>query len=316
MSQYYPLDAFQSPRFGQPATFMRLPLERDAGKLDVALIGVPFDGGTTYRPGARLGPREIRNQSALIRPYNPVLKVDPFLTHKIADYGDIDVNPLSIEDTYRRVQEAIALVVQNGAIPICVGGDQSISLPVMRAVAARHGSLALVHFDSHSDTWDVYWGMPHSHGTPFRRAAEEGLIEGDKTVQIGIRGQLYSEDDLAFAKGQGFLIVTIEEIKAGGPALLRRQIERIGDNAVYLSFDIDVLDPSVAPGTGTPQIGGLDSFEALQLLRSLRGLNIVGCDLVEVSPPYDSANVTSLVAANILYEILCILPVGKEGGRR
>ncbi len=313
MNDYYPLDAFQSPRFGQPATFMRLPLERDAGKLDVALIGVPFDGGTTYRPGARFGPREIRNQSALIRPYNPVLKVDPFLIRRIANYGDIDINPLSLDDTYRRVQEAIATVVRNAAIPICVGGDQSISLPVMRALAAEHGPLALVHFDSHSDTWDVYWGMPHSHGTPFRRATEEGLLDTDKALQVGIRGQLYSEDDLAFARDHGFRIVAIEEIKAGGPDLLRREIDRISESPVYLSFDIDVLDPSIAPGTGTPQIGGLDSFEALQLLRVLRGLNIVGCDLVEVSPPYDSANVTSLVAANILHEILCVLPEEKKG---
>ncbi|MFQ5879197.1 MAG: agmatinase [Dehalococcoidia bacterium] len=308
MSQYHPPDAFQSPRFGQVATFMRLPLERDASKLQAALVGIPFDGGTSYRPGARFGPREIRNQSALIRPYNPVLKVDPFRRRRTADYGDIDVNPLSIEETFRRIEAAIAELVRHGVLPVCIGGDHSISLALLRALASVHGPLALVHFDAHPDTWDLYFGVRYSHGTQFRRATEEDLIRPQQTIQIGIRGQLYGEDDLAFSHDHGMRVITIEEVKAEGPALLRREVERLADSPVYLTFDIDVLDPSVAPGTGTPQIGGLDSFEALQLLRTLRGLNIVGCDLVEVSPPYDSASITSLVAANLLYEMLCILP--------
>lgn len=308
MTDYYPLDALKWPRFVGVPTFMRLPVERDASKIDVAILGIPFDTGTSYRPGARFGPREIRVQSALIRPYNPVLNVNPFKQHKIADYGDISVNPFSIEDTINRIRNEITSILKKGCLPISVGGDHSITYPILKAIAEKYGAVGLIHFDSHSDTLDTYFGVKYSHGTPFRRAIEEGLLLPDKCYQIGIRGQTYSETDFEFAVEKGLKLIPMKELSRMGVDGFRKKVESLANVNTYLSFDIDFVDPAFAPGTGTPQIGGADSLFATELLQSLKGLRIVGADLVEVSPPYDSGGITSLLAANLLYEILCILP--------
>ncbi len=308
MTDYYPVDALTSPRFEGVPTFMRLPVERDASKIDVAILGIPFDCGTSYRPGARFGPREIRVQSALIRPYNPVLNVDPFRDHKIADYGDVSVNPLSMEDTMNRITNEIANILKKGCVPISVGGDHSISYPILKAMAKKYSAVGLIHFDSHSDTLDKYFGVKYSHGTTFRRAIEEGLLIPDKCYQVGIRGQVYSGSDFEFAIEKGFKLITMKELSKMNVEDFRKKVEPLADVNTYLSFDIDFVDPAFAPGTGTPQVGGANSLFTVELLQSLKGLKIVGADLVEVSPPYDSGSITSLLAANLLYEILCILP--------
>jgi agmatinase len=302
-----PLDGLVYPRFSGIPTFMRLPHITQPEGLDVALVGVPFDGGTSYRPGPRFGPRSIRVQSAMIRPYNPVLKINPFEKLRIADFGDLPVNPLSIEQTYRLIQSGLKPLVASGAIPICVGGDHSILLATLRAVHARHGPVALVQLDSHSDTWDQYWGSKYSHGTPVRRAIEEGLLREGYILQVGLRGQLYGEDDLAFAREHKLQVITTEELLAKGLAPIRRLLKRFRGQPTYLSLDIDVVDPAFAPGTGTPQVGGLSSAQILEVVRALRGLKFIAGDLVEVSPPYDSAEITSLLAANLLFEMLCLL---------
>jgi len=304
-----PLNGLVYPRFSGIPTFMRLPHITQPEELDVALVGVPFDGGTSYRPGPRFGPRNIRAQSALIRAYNPALKINPFEKLRIADYGDLPVNPLSIEETYRLIQDGLKPLVDAGAVPICVGGDHSILLATLRAVYARHGPVALVQLDSHSDTWDLYWGSKYSHGTPVRRAIEEGLLREGYILQIGLHGQLYGEDDLRFAREHKIQMVTMEELLAKGLAPIRRLLKPFGTQPTYLSLDIDVVDPAFAPGTGTPQVGGLSSAQILDLVRALRGLKFIACDLVEVSPPYDSADITSLLAANLLFEMLCLLAV-------
>jgi agmatinase len=302
-----PLDGLVYPRFSGIPTFMRLPHITRPEELDVALVGVPFDGGTSYRPGPRFGPRNIRVQSAMIRPYNPVLKINPFEKLRIADFGDLPVNPLSIEETYRLIQRGLKPLLDAEAIPICVGGDHSILLATLRAVHARYGPIALVQLDSHSDTWDQYWGSKYSHGTPVRRAIEEGLLRKGCILQIGLRGQLYGDDDLAFAREHKIQMVTTEELLAKGLAPVRRLLKRLSGKPAYLSLDIDVVDPAFAPGTGTPQVGGLSSAQVLDVVRALRGLKFVACDLVEVSPPYDGVEITSLLAANLLFEMLCLL---------
>jgi agmatinase len=302
-----PVDAFAYPRFAGISTFMRLPHIPDPSRLDVALIGVPFDGGTSYRPGARFGPRHIRQQSALIRPYNPVLDISPFDRVRVADFGDLSVNPLSIESTFEQITSGLKPVLGVGAIPVCVGGDHSILLPILRAFHATHGPVALIQFDAHSDTWDQYWGMKYSHGTPVRRAIEEGLLAEPHILQVGLRGQLYDAHDLDFARHHGISIITAEEFHQHGLALFRKKLRAFHGRKVYFSLDIDVVDPAFAPGTGTPQVAGFTSVQILDLVRSLAGLNIVGCDLVEVSPQYDSAEITSLLAANLLFEQLCLI---------
>ena len=302
-----PVDALLYPRFSGIPTFMRLPHIPRAEELDIALIGVPFDSGTTYRPGARFGPRNIRVQSAMIRPWNPVLKVDPFAKWRIADYGDLSINPLSIEDTYRRITEQLGQVLKAGTRAVCVGGDHSILLPTLRAIHKQFGPVAFVQFDAHGDTWGGYFGSPHSHGTPVKYAIEEGLIEQGCGIQVGLRGQVYSEHDFDFAHDHGIEIVTSEEIHRDGVEPLKKYLKKFGARPVYVTLDIDVVDPAFAPGTGTPQVGGLFSAQILDLVRSLRGLNLVGADVVEVSPPYDSGEITSLLAANLLYELICVL---------
>ena len=301
-----PVNALESPRFAGVPTFMRLPHIPDASRLDVALIGVPYDGGTTYRPGPRFGPRHIREQSAIIRPYNPVLDISPFERLRVADYGDLPVNPVSIENTYARITAGLQPVLDAGTVPMCVGGDHSILLPILRAIHAAHGPVALVQLDAHSDTWDQYWGSKYTHGTPVRRAMEEGLISEPCILQVGLRGQLYGADDMDYTREHHIAVITSEEFHAQGLAPVREKLKAFEGRKTYLSLDIDVVDPAFAPGTGTPQVGGLSSVQILELVRALKGLNLVGCDLVEVSPPYDSAELTSLLAANLLFEQLCL----------
>lgn len=309
MNEFQPKDALVSPRFAGIPTFMRLPLVMDPHQLDVALVGVPFDGGTSYRSGTRFGPREIRVQSVLIRNYNPVLRINPFEKMRVADYGDIDVNPLSIENTFQKIQQGIQTIVAAGTRPFSIGGDHSISLPILRALAREHGygQLGMIHFDSHVDTLDKYFGQKLSHGTPFRRAIEENLFDPHKIIQIGIRGQIYDKTDFDFNNDHGITMVPIEELFERSISYVIKKIRELNGEKFYLSFDIDVVDPAFAPGTGTPQIGGVTSYQALQLIRALKGIDFVGCDLVEVSPPYDSVGITSLLAANLIFEILCVL---------
>jgi agmatinase len=302
-----PTDALTYARFTGVPTFLRLPHITDPEELEVALVGVPFDGGTTYRPGPRFGPRHIREQSAIIRPWNPVLKVNPFAKHRTADYGDLSINPLSIEDTFRRIETGIAPLLAAGVRCVCVGGDHSISLPLLRAVAKKHGAVSLIQFDAHNDLWDEYFGSKYSHGTPFRRAFEEGLLKDGEVLQVGLRGQVYGEEDFDFARKHKVKMVTAEEFHSQGVAPVEKLLHTFRRKPVYVTLDIDVVDPAYAPGTGTPQVGGLTSVQILELVRGLRGLQIVGCDLVEVSPPYDTGEITSLLAANLLFELLCVL---------
>lgn len=302
-----PVDALTHARFAGIATFMRLPHITQPEELDIALLGIPFDGGTTYRPGPRFGPRHVRQQSAIIRPWNPVLKVNPFAKYRVADYGDFSVNPLSIEDTLRRVEQQMQPLLSAGARCVSVGGDHSLSLPLLRAIANKHGPVALIQFDAHNDLWDEYFGSKYSHGTPFRRAIEEGLIRPGSFLQVGLRGQVYSEHDFDFARKHKVKMITAEEYHANGLPLFRRQLAAFRGKPVYVTLDIDCVDPAYAPGTGTPQVGGFTSMQILELVRSLHGLQIVGCDLVEVSPPFDTGEITSLLAANLLYELLCVL---------
>lgn len=301
-----PIDALVHARSGGIATFMRLPHIPDPQELDIALLGIPFDGGTTYRAGTRFGPRNVREQSVLIRPWNPVLKVNPFQKHRIADFGDFSVNPLSIEDTFTRVEKQMQPLLDAGVRCVSVGGDHSLSLPLLRAVAKKHGPVALIQFDAHNDLWDEYFGCRYSHGTPFRRAVEEGLIRESSFLQIGLRGQGYSEHDFDFAREHKVRMITAEEFHAGGMETVRKELAAFRDLPVYVTLDIDCVDPAFAPGTGTPQVGGFTSYQIVELVRALKGLQIVSCDLVEVSPPYDTGEITSLLAANLLFEMLCL----------
>ena len=302
-----PIDALEHARSGGIATFMRLPHIHDAEELEIALVGIPFDGGTTYRPGTRFGPRHVREQSVLIRPWNPELKINPFAKYRIADYGDFSVNPLSIQDTFRRVEEQMEPLTKAGTRCAAVGGDHSLSLPLLRATAKKYGPVAVIQFDAHNDLWDEYFGCKLSHGTPFRRAIEEGLIREQSFLQVGLRGQVYSADDFEFAKKHKVGMITAEELHAHGMKVFREKLQGFHGKPVYITLDIDCVDPAFAPGTGTPQVGGFSSAEIVELVRGLRGLKIVGCDLVEVSPPYDNGSITSLLAANLLYELLCVL---------
>ena len=308
MAPLGPRDPFVSPRFGQIATFMLLPAAETADGLDVALLGIPYDGGVSYRTGARFGPRAVREQSSLIRPWNPVLKVHPFDRLRVADCGDVDVVPISIERTHAAIERRIDAVVAAGARPLSVGGDHSITLPVLRALARRHGPLGVVHFDAHPDTWDEYFGSKLFHGTPFRRAVEEGLIDTRRIIQVGIRGPLYGPEDFAFHDEHGIEVLRIEPIKEQGIGWAAGRLARLRGAPLYCSFDIDAVDPAYAPATGTPEVGGLTSWEALSLVRSLAGTSLVGADVVEVSPPYDGpGQITSLLAANLAFELLSVL---------
>lgn len=313
-----PLDGLGIPRFGEIATFMRLPVIRDAGRLDIALIGVPWDGGTTNRAGARHGPREIRNMSTLMRERHPVGGGSPYEVCRCGDLGDAPVNPIDLMGTIERLSGFYAGIVQAGAVPLSAGGDHLMSLPILRGVA-EHRPVALIQFDSHADTNDAYFGANrYTHGTPFRRAVEEGLIDAGRSIQVGLRGSMYSVDDAAFSRAAGMRVVTIEEYFDLGWRGVAAEIRRVvGDGPAYLSFDVDSLDPAFAPGTGTPEIGGFSTHEAQQMVRALRGMDLVGADVVEVSPPFDPTGVTALVGATMMFELLCVLAASvKQRGRK
>jgi len=309
-----PVDASVVPRFSGVRTFGRLPTLEQAGRADVAILGAPFDGGTTFRAGARYGPAGIREASLLMRPYNEALELSPFRECQVVDAGDAGPNPVDIIEAHRAIEADANTLLQRGARVLGLGGDHSVSLPLLRAAAAHHGQLSLLQIDAHTDTWDSYFGSKVTHGTIFRRAAEDGLINAHTSVQIGLRGSLYSSTDYA------------ENAELGFTALLARELDRVGiDGAValalehlrspvYITVDIDCLDPAFAPGTGTPEVGGLTSRELLAILRGLaRQIDVVCADVVEVSPPYDPAGVTALAGANAAYELLGLLVLSRKG---
>ena len=302
---YGPMSA---PRYAGIATFMRTPLVRDPSKLDIALIGVPFDGGVENRPGQRHGPREIRNMSSLMRSVHHVTRVNPYKLCRVADMGDVPItNTFHIEASHANITEFYRKVHAAGAVPLSAGGDHSISLPILRAIAADR-PVGMVHIDAHTDTCDEELGSKFSHGTPFRRAVEEGLLDPKRTVQIGIRGAQNSEEGWTFSLESGMRVIFIEEFTKLGVEAVMAEARRVaGDGPTYISFDVDSLDPAFAPGTGTPEIGGMTTIEAQTLLRGLRGLDLIGGDVVEVSPPFDPSGNTALVGATMMYEILCIL---------
>ncbi len=303
-----PVDAALVPRFGAIPTFMRLPHVTDPARLDIALIGVPWDGGTTNRAGARHGPREIRNMSSFMRKVHHVSRIAPYDLARIADLGDAPVNPIDLMDTLGRIEKFYAKVHAAGARPLSAGGDHLITLPIYRAIA-KDRPIGMVHFDAHSDTNDRYFGdNKYTHGTPFRRAVEEGLLDPKRTVQIGIRGSIYSPDDMSFAENSGMRVIYMEEFAKLGPAKVIEIARRVaGDGPTYISFDVDGLDPVYAPGTGTPEIGGMTTREAQEVVRGLQGLNLVGGDVVEVAPPFDPSGNTALVGATFMFEIMCLL---------
>jgi guanidinobutyrase len=305
-----PLSGNTMPRFAGLATMMRLPAATSAAGLDAAFIGVPLDIGTSNRAGARFGPRQIRAESALLRPYNMATGAAPFDTLQVADLGDVPINTYSLAKSLPLITSFYDEVLSHGCRPLTLGGDHTIALPILRAIRQRHGPVALVHVDAHADINDEMFGEPVAHGTPFRRAVEEGLLVCDKVWQIGLRGTGYAADDFDWPRAQGFTVVPAHEVWYRSLAPLMAEVrERIGTRQpVYVTFDIDGIDPSFAGGTGTPEIGGLSVPQALEIIRGCRGLNVVGGDLVEVAPPYDPSGNTALLGANLLYEMLCILP--------
>ncbi len=297
------------PRFGGPATMLRLPSAESATGLDAGFIGVPLDIGTSNRAGARFGPRQIRAESALIRPYNLATGAAPFDALQVADLGDVPINTYSLDKSVAIIEAFYDRVLAEGCKPLTMGGDHTIALPILRALARRHGPLALVHVDAHGDVNDEMFGERIAHGTPFRRAVEEGLLQGSRVFQIGLRATGYSADDFDWPRAQGFNLVLAHEVWYQSLApLMARVRETIGEAPCYLSFDIDGIDPAFAGGTGTPEIGGLTVPQALEIVRGCRRLNLVGADLVEVAPPYDTSGNTALLGANLLYEMLCVLP--------
>ncbi|RLK10851.1 agmatinase [Ruegeria conchae] len=310
MTEYnQPIGGNDLARFSGPNTFMRLPQASSLEGLDVAILGVPMDIGTSWRSGTRFGPKQIRSESAMIRPYNMANGAAPFEHLQIADIGDLAINTFSLADSLKIIKGSYDGILAQGVIPVAMGGDHSITLPILRAMAAKHGPVALVHVDAHADVNDEMFGEKETHGTVFRRAYEEGLIVPDKTFQIGIRGSGYAASDFTEAQGWGFRQYPAWELWQQNlteiGSLIRKTVE---DHPVYITYDIDSLDPAYAPGTGTPEIAGLTTPQALQLIHALAGMNVVGCDLVEVSPPYDPSGNTALTAANLLFEMLCILP--------
>jgi agmatinase len=306
-----PLDARQVPRFAGPATFARLPTLEAMGQCDVAILGIPFDSGVTYRPGARFGPSAIRQGSRLLRGYHPGLDVEPFFLQQVVDAGDVACTPFDIEEALAQIQAGVSQVLQRSGAVIALGGDHTVALAMLRAVRQRHGPVAVVHLDAHLDTWSTYFGAAYTHGTPFRRAAEEGLLVSDRSIHVGIRGPLFSRDDLPQDSDLGFRQIDTSAVAELGAAAVADQVrERVGDAPVYVSVDIDVLDPAHAPGTGTPEAGGLASRELLGVLRKLAGLPIVSADVVEVAPAYDHAEITAIAAAHVVYELLGLLALG------
>ncbi len=279
---------------------------------DAAVLGVPFDSGVTYRPGARFGPSHIRESSRLLRPYNPALGVSPFASLQVMDAGDLAVNPFSIEEAISSIERGARALLERVPYVLTLGGDHTIALPLLRALAAVHGPVAVIHFDAHLDTWDTYFGAAYTHGTPFRRASEEGLLDRSGCVHVGIRGPLFSDADLGQDAGLGFEVVSAPEADNLGVAGMAERIaDRVGDRPAYVSVDIDVLDPAHAPGTGTPEAGGLTSRELLGVLRSFARLRLIGADIVEVAPSYDHAQITGIAAAHVGYELLSARAAGR-----
>jgi agmatinase len=306
------VDATVVPRYGGEPTFARLPRLGDVPRADIAILGVPFDTGVSYRPGARFGPGHIRESSRLLRPYNPALRVSPFAARQVADAGDLGVNPFDINEAIAEIERGARDLLERAPRLLTLGGDHTIALPLLRAVHAAHGPVAVVHFDAHLDTWDTYFGAPYTHGTPFRRAFDEGLLDPEGCLHVGIRGPLYDAGDLVADSAVGFQLVPATELEhLGSLGVIERIAARVGDRPVYVSVDIDVLDPAFAPGTGTPEAGGLTSRELLAVLRSFATLNLVGADIVEVAPAYDHAQITGIAAAHVGYELLSALALGK-----
>lgn len=303
-----PIDGQVSPRYAGFTTFARLPRITDAPAHDIAIVGVPFDSGVTFRPGARFGPGAIREASRLLRPYNPALETAPFASVQVVDAGDLDCNPFDITAALAEIEAGLSALVGEGKQIVVLGGDHTIALASLRALAKVHGPVALVHFDAHLDTWGPYFDTPVTHGTPFRVAIEEGLLLKEHSAHVGIRGSLYSADDLTDDAELGFTIVHAREFHTTPfTEIIQRISDRVGDAPLYISIDIDVLDPAHAPGTGTPEAGGLTSRELLELLRGLKDKNLVGADVVEVSPPFDHASITSVAAAHCAYDLVSIM---------
>ncbi|MET0898285.1 MAG: agmatinase [Mycobacterium sp.] len=303
------VDARAVPRYAGIGTFARLPQRHEVTDYDIAVVGVPFDSGVTYRPGARFGPSAIRQASRLLKPYHPALDVSPFAAAQVVDAGDISANPFDIDEAVAQIRDGVlGLLTRPEQRVVLLGGDHTIALPALQAINQVHGPVALVHFDAHLDTWDTYFGAPCTHGTPFRRASEQGLLVKDRSAHVGIRGSLYDRADLLEDAELGFTVVHCRDIdRIGVDGVIDRVLERVGDHPVYVSIDIDVLDPAFAPGTGTPEIGGMSSRELVAVLRAMRGLPIVGADVVEVSPAYDHAEVTAVAAANLAYELISLM---------
>jgi guanidinobutyrase len=304
-----PLGGNDMPRFAGPATMMRLPMAKTARGLDACFVGIPLDIGTSNRSGTRHGPRQIRAESCMLRPYNMATGAAPFDSLQVADIGDVAINTFDLKKSVKLIEKAYDRILAQDCIPLTLGGDHTLVLPILRAMAKKHGPVALVHVDAHADINDEMFGEKIAHGTPFRRAVEEGLLAQDKVFQIGLRGTGYSPEDFNWPRKQGFTVVTAEECWHKSMTPLMAEVrKKIGNHPCYLTYDIDSLDPAFAPGTGTVEIGGLTTWQALEIVRGCKGLNLVGGDLVEVSPPYDPSGNTALIGANLLYEMLCVLP--------
>jgi guanidinobutyrase len=306
---HQPLGGNEMPRFGGIASMLRLPHLASPQGLDAAFIGIPLDIGTSLRSGTRFGPRQLRSESVMIRPYNMATGAAPFDSLSVADLGDVAINTFNLLDTVRLIEAHYDQVLEHDVIPLTLGGDHTLTLPILRAMKKKYGKIGLVHVDAHADVNEHMFGEKIAHGTTFRRAVEEGLLDCDRVVQIGLRAQGYAADDFDWCREQGFRVVQAEECWHRSLTPLMAEVrERVGGGPVYLSYDIDSIDPAWAPGTGTPEIGGLTTIQALEIIRGCRGLELVGCDLVEVSPPYDTTGNTALLGANLLYEMLCVLP--------
>jgi agmatinase len=302
------VDALKVPRYSGLSTFARLPRIDEVAAADAAVVGIPFDSGVTYRPGARFGPSHIRESSRLLRPYNPALDVSPFASLQVVDAGDFAINPFSIDEAISTIEWRARGLLEQAPFILALGGDHTVALPLLRAVVAAHGPVAVIHFDAHLDTWDTYFGAAYTHGTPFRRASEEGLLDRSGCIHVGIRSSLFAQTDLGQDSDLGFRVISAPEADGLGTAGMAARIaDRVGDRPAYVSVDIDVLDPAHAPGTGTPEAGGLTSRELLGVLRSFTALKLVGADIVEVAPSYDHAQITGIAAAHVGYELLSAL---------
>jgi agmatinase len=302
------VDATVVPRFGGAATFARLPRLDEVASADIAVVGVPFDAGTSYRPGARFGPSHIRESSRLLRPYNPAQDASPFELAQVVDAGDIAANPFSIDEAVSQIEAGMDELLKSAKRVVTLGGDHTIAYPIIKSLHKKHGPVAVVHFDAHLDTWDTYFGAPLTHGTPFRRASEEGLLDGESCLHVGIRGPLYDRTDLSDDQRLGFELITCSDLdRLGVDGAIEAMLKRVAGKKVYVSIDVDVLDPAFAPGTGTPEMGGFSSREMLAMLRALEAVEVIGADIVEVSPQYDHAQVTGVAASHMAYELITLM---------